>query len=52
MINGQKDFNTQISIAPIRVFLHKSGENISWYFKTLDPLHLVDGGQLFYCRLG
>ena len=31
-VNGQKFFNTQISIAPIRIFLHWSGENISSYF--------------------
>ena len=35
-INDQKFFNAQISIAPIRIFLHCSDENISGYFKTSD----------------
>ena len=34
-LNGQTFFNTQISVAPIRIFLYTSGENISGYFKTL-----------------
>ena len=38
IINGQTFFNTQISIAPIRIFLHQSGENMSGHFKTSDPL--------------
>ena len=37
-INDQNKRNTQISIAPIRIFLHKSGENISEYFICSDPL--------------
>ena len=35
-LNDQKFFNTQISKAQIRIFLHYSGENISGYFKTLE----------------
>lgn len=38
-INGQKFFNAQISIAPIGIFLHWSGEKISGYFKTSEPLY-------------
>ena len=37
--NPRSRFNTHISIAPIRIFLHKSDENISGYFKTSDPLY-------------
>ena len=40
-INGQKFFNTQISMAPICIFSHWSDENISGYFKSSDPLHLL-----------
>ena len=38
-VNGQKFFNTEISIAPIRIFLHQSGENISEYLICSDPLY-------------
>ena len=38
-VNGQNKWNTQISIAPIRIFLHLSGENISWYLICSDPLY-------------
>ena len=41
IINGQKFFNILNSIAPIRILLHKSGDNISGNFKTKDPIFLL-----------
>ena len=35
-----KVFIAQISIAPVRIFLHWSSENISEYFKTSEPFTL------------
>ena len=46
-VNGQKFFNTQISIAPIRIFLHQSGENISGHLKTSDPLLVIENTSQF-----
>ena len=40
-VNGKNKWNTQISIAPIRIFLHKSGENISGYLISSDPLCII-----------
>ena len=37
-IIGQNKRNTQVSIAPIRIFLHKSGENKPGYLICSDPL--------------
>ena len=39
-LNGLKFFIAQISIAPVRIFLHWSSENISEYFKTSEPFTL------------
>ena len=42
-----KVFHTQISIAPVRIFLHKSGEDVSGYFKTSDPFdHIIQPKDL------
>ena len=38
VINGQNKWNTQISIASIRIFFHWSGENISGSLICSDPL--------------
>ena len=35
-----KVFNTQISMAPIRIFLRQSGENLSVNLKTSNPLYI------------
>ena len=45
IINNQKVSNTQVSIAPMRIFLHWSGENIPGYFKTSDPLFTIAHGS-------
>jgi len=41
MYTTKSFFNIQISIAPIRIFVHLGGENISGYFKTSDPLIFI-----------
>ena len=49
IINDQKFFYTQIVMASIGSFLHESGENISGYLKTSDPLyHMVNISYSLY----
>lgn len=41
ILNGQKFFNTQISLAPIRIFYIRAAKiKYFWMFKTSDPVTL------------